>query len=237
MLDADPQLAAEAAADAGHDHPHLARRQVEHLGQHVLHVEGQLGVGPDDDVAVAVPARDGGARLGVAGMDELRGEAMLVDAEGARRSPPRRRHGSWRSGPRHCRRGREPAAPRSAPSRHGPAARPRRSRASRIEHRAAAARTRPRSGRAPASAISSEVAATAAIGLAGEARPRPGRGSARSLTAVPKRIAGRSSAVSTVRTPGSARALATSSRTMRACGSVLRRILPNSMPGSAKSAA
>ncbi len=40
MLDADAQLAAEAAADAGHDHAHLVGRQVEHLGQQVLHVEG-----------------------------------------------------------------------------------------------------------------------------------------------------------------------------------------------------
>ena len=61
------------------------------LGQHVLHVEGKLGVGPDADIAVAVPVGDGRARLGVARMHVLRREAMLVDAIGTPRSPPRRR--------------------------------------------------------------------------------------------------------------------------------------------------
>src|SRR5439155_19160617 len=41
----------------------------------------------------------------------------------------------------------------------------------------------------------------------------------------------------TARTPGSARARPTSRLTMRACAWVLRKTLPTSMPGSAKSAA
>jgi len=41
----------------------------------------------------------------------------------------------------------------------------------------------------------------------------------------------------TARTPGMAEARVVSSRTRRACGSALRKTLPYSMPGSAKSAA
>src|SRR5207245_5057253 len=50
-------------------------------------------------------------------------------------------------------------------------------------------------------------------------------------------LMGRSSPVSTASTPGSARARLVSTRTIRACGCGLRRILPKSIRGSARSSA
>src|SRR2546430_5916147 len=52
-----------------------------------------------------------------------------------------------------------------------------------------------------------------------------------------RNLRGRSSPVSTASTPGSARARLVSTRTIRACGCGLRRILPNSMRGGARSSA
>src|SRR5262250_2855353 len=80
MLDADAQLAAEAAANAGHDDSDLRGRHLEDLRKRVLHLEGKLGVGPDRDGARAVPLRHSGARLCVALVDHARAEPVLEDA-------------------------------------------------------------------------------------------------------------------------------------------------------------
>ncbi len=56
------QLAAEAAADEGLDHAHIAHLQSEHAGDVVLKVVGRLGAGPDGELAV-FPFADGGVRL------------------------------------------------------------------------------------------------------------------------------------------------------------------------------
>ncbi len=87
VLDADAELAAEAAADARHDDAHARGRQLQDLGQRALDLEGQLGVGPHGDLARAVPLRDGGPGLGVPLVHAPRGEAVLEDAIGLLEPP------------------------------------------------------------------------------------------------------------------------------------------------------
>jgi len=82
VLDADPQLAAEAAPDARHHHADLRGRDPEDLGERVLDLERELGVRPYRDLAGAVPRRHRRARLRVALMHHPGAEPVLEDAVG-----------------------------------------------------------------------------------------------------------------------------------------------------------
>src|SRR5262249_43182878 len=82
VLDAHAQLAAEATADAGHDHTDPAGRRLEDLGQRILDLERQLRVGPHGHLPGGVPGRYGGPRFRVALVDHRGGEAVLEDPIG-----------------------------------------------------------------------------------------------------------------------------------------------------------
>src|SRR3989442_12569875 len=87
------------------------------------------------------------------------------------------------------------------------------------------------------SAIHSSVAATAAIGSPTYRTFSRANASSSWLTGRMPNLMGRSSPVRAASTPGSARARVVSTRTILACGCGLRRILPKSILGSARSSA
>ena len=88
MFDADPQLAAETAADARARPPGSRDAGMSRISASVFCMsKGSWRIAPHRQRAVAVPARDRGARLGVTRMHERRREAMLVDAIGTARKP------------------------------------------------------------------------------------------------------------------------------------------------------
>lgn len=77
----DPQLAAEAAADARDQNADARDRQLQYVAQRGLHFVWQLPVAPHGQRTIAFPSRRRGTRLGVTGMHDRRREAMLIDTK------------------------------------------------------------------------------------------------------------------------------------------------------------